>query len=154
MTIQWNKVTWYSKLLAVVVFIATFWIAFSFGVQYEKVKVAETEPTSTITSATSGNLILTVGQTKTFGDTKVTLNSVPNDSRCPIDVACIWAGTVSLNVSTVSAVGTITKNIASEETQKFGNYEISVLEILPAPISKQPIGQKDYKITFHIEKIK
>ena len=30
--IEWNKVTWYSKLAAVVVFVATFWIAFNLGV--------------------------------------------------------------------------------------------------------------------------
>ena len=30
--IEWNKVTWYSKLLAVVVFIATFIIAFKLGI--------------------------------------------------------------------------------------------------------------------------
>ncbi len=33
--IQWNKVTWYSKLLAVVVFVATFFFAFYLGAQYE-----------------------------------------------------------------------------------------------------------------------
>ena len=31
MKIEWNKVTWYSKLLAVVVFVLVFWGAFSLG---------------------------------------------------------------------------------------------------------------------------
>jgi len=31
MKIEWNKVTWYSKLLAVIVFVLVFWGAFSLG---------------------------------------------------------------------------------------------------------------------------
>ena len=32
--IEWNRVTWYSKLLAVVVFLVTFGIAFCLGAQW------------------------------------------------------------------------------------------------------------------------
>jgi len=31
MKIEWNKVTWYSKLLAVILFLLTFYIGFKFG---------------------------------------------------------------------------------------------------------------------------
>lgn len=34
MKIIWNRVTWYSKLAAVIVFLATFGVAFWLGVQY------------------------------------------------------------------------------------------------------------------------
>jgi len=34
MTIQWNKVTWYSKLLAVILFVLTFYVAFSLGASW------------------------------------------------------------------------------------------------------------------------
>ena len=37
--IEWNKVTWYSKLLAALVFIATFIIAFNLGILYEQTNV-------------------------------------------------------------------------------------------------------------------
>jgi hypothetical protein len=35
MSIEWNKVTWYSKIIAVIVFVATFWIGFMIGMSYE-----------------------------------------------------------------------------------------------------------------------
>ena len=35
--IEWNKVTWYSKALAVIIFIATFVIAFHLGRAFERV---------------------------------------------------------------------------------------------------------------------
>lgn len=36
MRIEWNKVTWYSKALAVVVFLAVFALAFYIGSEYQK----------------------------------------------------------------------------------------------------------------------
>lgn len=39
MAIEWNKVTWYSKLAAVVVFLATFLVAFNLGILWEQVHV-------------------------------------------------------------------------------------------------------------------
>ena len=37
MKIHWNKVTWYSKLLAVIIFVATFYVGFIFGNQNGKI---------------------------------------------------------------------------------------------------------------------
>lgn len=39
MKIEWNTVTWYSKLVAVLVFVATFAIAFYLGVAWERIHV-------------------------------------------------------------------------------------------------------------------
>ncbi len=44
--IEWNRVTWYSKLAAVVVFLGTFLVAFNLGVLWEQVHV-ETAITET-----------------------------------------------------------------------------------------------------------
>ncbi|MBU6490711.1 hypothetical protein KGQ25_00895 [Patescibacteria group bacterium] len=39
MAIEWNKVTWYSKLAAVAVFLATFLVAFNLGVLWEQTHI-------------------------------------------------------------------------------------------------------------------
>ena len=39
MGIEWNRVTWYSKLLAVAVFLATFVVAFNLGILWEQANV-------------------------------------------------------------------------------------------------------------------
>jgi len=41
MKIQWNKVTWYSKLIAVVLFIAVFFLGFYLGREYEEARSGE-----------------------------------------------------------------------------------------------------------------
>lgn len=38
MKIVWNKVTWYSKLIAVVLFVCTFFLGFWLGMQYQTVQ--------------------------------------------------------------------------------------------------------------------
>ena len=38
MTIEWNKVTWYSKVLALALFVALPFIGFYFGVKYENAR--------------------------------------------------------------------------------------------------------------------
>ncbi len=35
MSIKWNKVTWYSKLIAVIVYVVTLGIGIYIGMQYE-----------------------------------------------------------------------------------------------------------------------
>ncbi|MEK7094440.1 MAG: hypothetical protein AAB903_03835 [Patescibacteria group bacterium] len=40
MTIEWNKVTWYSKLLALILFVALPFIGFYLGMMYQEMRVA------------------------------------------------------------------------------------------------------------------
>jgi hypothetical protein len=53
MNIQWNKVTWYSKLIALVLFVALPFIGFYYGMQYGKIieTIAQT-PVATSTAGT------------------------------------------------------------------------------------------------------
>lgn len=56
MKIEWNRVTWYSKLLAVVVFLATFVVAFNLGILYEQARISAAliaAPSTTIVTASS-----------------------------------------------------------------------------------------------------
>ena len=40
MRIQWNKVTWYSKLLAVIIYVITLGVGIYIGTQYEAFMMA------------------------------------------------------------------------------------------------------------------
>jgi len=39
MSIQWNKVTWYSKLAAAIIYVVTFGLGIYIGMQYEALKL-------------------------------------------------------------------------------------------------------------------
>jgi heat shock protein HslJ len=99
------------------------------------------------------DVTLGIGDTATVDTLAITLNKFVQDSRCPIDVTCIQAGAVTVNVTLTQGSTTLTKNFPSDEApQVFGDYKIAIKEIAPARESKKEINPKDYKITFHVEK--
>ncbi len=156
MKIEWNKVTWYSKVIAVVLFVATFAVAFYFGTQYEKVWIEKgVVVDENIPELSSGKLVLKVGQRRVLGGLTLTLNSVTNDSRCAVDVVCIWAGNVTVNVTLNSGNKIETINLTSDgEAIEFADYRIIILEVNPENKAGKPISPDEYRVTFQINNIK
>lgn len=108
---------------------------------------------STFRKATSQDVTVSIGEKKTVDTLSITLNKFVQDSRCPIDVTCIQAGAVTVNVTMTDGVKTETKNFPSDEApQTFGAYKVSIVGIEPARESTKVIADKDYKITFRVEK--
>ncbi len=105
-------------------------------------------------TSSSSTLRLSVGETGTVGGLSVTLNAFVQDSRCPVDVVCIQAGAVTVNVSFSTKAHTVTKNMPSDEVpQEFDGYRISITDIAPARKSNTEIPSQDYRITFFVEKL-
>lgn len=109
--------------------------------------------TPPVLTATSSDLTLGVGQTGKFGNLQVTFNHFVQDSRCPIDVQCIQAGAVNINVTFAAGPHTETKNMPSDEVpQKFDEYRISIVGVDPPARSTVQIPPSAYKITFRVTK--
>lgn len=148
MTIEWNKVTWYSKVLAMVLFVATFSLAFYFGQEFEKLKLMSPVESIKVYNVPA-EVTLSVNQSAKIGDLIITLNSVQNDSRCPLDVQCIQAGSVNTNVTFTISGKTISQNMSSDEVpQEYGKYKISIAGVEPPAYSTKKIDQKDYLVSF------
>ena len=67
MKIEWNKVTWYSKLLAVILFVLTFYIGFGLGKQSNEIILTPKDvpilttvakPINTVSYSCAGNKII------------------------------------------------------------------------------------------------
>lgn len=162
MKIVWNKVTWYSKFLALIFFLLTFWTAFYLGIQFEKTsekygrilyipKGGTLDPKN---QPDSGNITLKVGQDKNLGNFKVILESIASDSRCPEDVICIWAGEVTARVMLSYNGQSTRKEIKLNDTQQveFQGFYVSLTKVTPNTKSDRVIEQSDYSLTFHIER--
>jgi hypothetical protein len=77
-----------------------------------------------------------------------------NDSRCPSDVICIWAGKVDVKIKVVSPVsGTITLSTYDNQVDTIGNYSFKILDVSPYPISTKTIKLEDYVVLLKIEKL-
>ena len=104
------------------------------------------------TGATSATLHAAIGQTVSGLDVSLTPLAVISDSRCPVDVQCIWAGTVTLKARIQSGLGT------SEMTFELGKAitteaeEIMLTEVSPAPHSGVEIVESAYRFTFEVKK--
>lgn len=76
---------------------------------------------------------------------------VKNDSRCPADVTCVWAGTATALVE-VSFRGKNRKSLTlslmnNSAPVEYRNYKISMTGLTPYPRSDRKIAPRDYEAT-------
>ena len=74
------------------------------------------------------------------------------DSRCPVDVQCIQAGTVRVNVQISDGIEYTEKILNLRESGTFfGDISISLKEVSPVPNLKVVLEPSDYVFTFEIK---
>ncbi len=103
---------------------------------------------------------LKFGQTITIDpdNIKVKFIDVTEDSRCPSDVVCIWAGQVSVLINVKNNgndVGDVKLTLGQnkEDTVKnIDGYYLKLIEVKPYPISTKKIEKSDYIITLIVSK--
>lgn len=94
---------------------------------------------------------LSPGEQVTIKDTLLAFTRVQSDSRCPLDVVCIHAGTVMVELTFENEKGTETITFSGEEsTVLFKNILISIIGVTPAAISTKTINPEEYEVTFKI----
>jgi hypothetical protein len=77
------------------------------------------------------------------------------DSRCPTDVNCVWAGRARIKVSIKRSTGA--PKIFEMDTMRdgavlFGRYKITLTDITPHPASNIRINRNGYVATFSVAK--
>jgi len=78
-----------------------------------------------------------------------------NDSRCPSDVVCIWAGKTDVKIEVESPVtGTIVLSTYDNPVDTVGNFSFKIIDVLPYPISTKAIQLEDYNVTLKIVELK
>ena len=97
------------------------------------------------------------GQTARVGNDGllVGFRGVASDSRCAVDVQCVWAGDAELRIP-VTASRTEWTSLAlhtgiEPRSATFRNYRITVVDLKPAPRSTQRIDNSNYVVTLRVE---
>ena len=89
-------------------------------------------------------------------DLLIRFEGVPNDSRCPVDVQCIWEGdaTVALRLEGGGApertVELHTLDEPKEATQDA--YVVILVALAPQPVSSRPTPLREYKATLRVRR--
>ncbi len=103
---------------------------------------------------------LRVGQRVALKGTRLQIKfaAVENDSRCPSDVTCVWAGNAAVRFQLSAGRGnkTITLNTSSNSTfvreNEYLGYKVKLVDLSPYPRSDRKIASRDYTATLLVGK--
>lgn len=79
------------------------------------------------------------------------------DSRCPSDVTCVWAGEVTVKVQLKQGgqlVGVADLTLTGDPAKasaKLGDYQLTLLAVTPYPVSTQARQAADYQIQVQLD---
>lgn len=91
-------------------------------------------------------------------DSQVKFTGVPQDSRCPTNVNCIWAGNaeVALEWTVDKCPTSITLNThdapGKGDEGKVGGFRVKLIKLEPYPHSEKKISPGDYTATLLVTK--
>lgn len=76
-------------------------------------------------------------------------NAVPEDSRCPTDVVCAWAGnarvSLTLRAGTTANGGDVNSTLQPRAISRFG-YTVELVDVRPPRVSTQTIPAEAYVV--------
>ena len=93
--------------------------------------------------------------TNTANGISILMDSVLNDSRCPVDVECVWAGNAKVRFFFKSNIDEIKFSLNTTLMPRdtaINGYKISLLYLLPFPISTHSIPLDEYHANILIQK--
>lgn len=89
-----------------------------------------------------------IGESVAINDLRVTFRSVDGDSRCAIDVACVWAGDAAIALKIdqggKSAVATLHTTLDPKKTD-WNGYTIALVSVSPDKRAATAIDPADYR---------
>ncbi len=74
--------------------------------------------------------------------------AVAEDSRCPANARCVWAGRVRLTVDITVGGGTIRREIITGQPLPVADGTLLLNDVAPPRLTQQPILPADYRFSF------
>lgn len=86
-----------------------------------------------------------LGQKVDLGGPKATVLKVLEDSRCPMEARCVWAGRVKLRVRIDLGSVTSEQELASDKPLPIADGQLELLGTMPPTSTQRPIAPGDYR---------
>ncbi len=102
--------------------------------------------------AKSATIRTTMGQVMSGLNVSITPRQVVDDSRCPTDVQCIWAGTVHVRVTIKTPKSTADVTLEIGKPIEKDGYTITFTELTPGKNSGETIPDSSYRFVFTVSK--
>lgn len=90
-----------------------------------------------------------------FGQQGLTVEflRVLEDSRCPSDVTCVWAGEAKVQLSArIGAAEAVQHEITAGQQATLGEFRLVVVRVQPERISTREIAPEEYRVTLRAER--
>ena len=102
-----------------------------------------------VTSRTNddGSVNAKLGQTVNVGGPWVTPLAVLEDSRCPMEARCIWAGRVRLTVRVTTGAGSAVRELDSDKPLQVGDGQLVLQGTMPPRSTQRTLVPSDYRFT-------
>jgi len=87
----------------------------------------------------------------------VKFTDVLEDSRCPLDVTCVWAGNAKVQVE-VRELGKAANKIELNTTNDprevfFGTFRVDLVNVMPKKTSTRELSEQEYIVTLKVEDV-
>ncbi len=113
-------------------------------------------PSASDVIAVDRDFELKSGQTARVDGTAITVSfvGVPEDSRCPVDVQCVWAGNGAVSLVLTDDTGArnnaVLHTTLSPRSVRVARYEVSLTGLKPDPRQGSPIPLANYVATLRV----
>lgn len=111
---------------------------------------SETQASSTVVLRAERG-VLKLNQTGTFGNFSITPIAIAEDSRCPSDVQCIWAGKTrvlfTVKTPTLNGFGL---ELEEGKTKSVNEWVVTLVKVLPYPVSTHKTADGEYRLEIKI----
>ncbi|WP_051504268.1 hypothetical protein [Sphingomonas jaspsi] len=87
-------------------------------------------------------------QTATVGSLQVTPVALVEDSRCPINARCVWAGHLTVRAEIRGGRWKQVKDLTLSAPQPVADGQITLVDALPQKVAGKPASLADYRFTF------
>jgi hypothetical protein len=101
---------------------------------------------------------LGLGQTATLDQDKLVIKfeNVLEDSRCPVNVVCVWAGNGKVEFNVIDTDGQQKSLILNTEEEPksvtLSKHIVTLVALNPPRRDGTPLSTKDYFVTIHVQK--
>jgi|GEM_PF-2191312 len=96
------------------------------------------------------SVAVTLGETAETPHVAIKVIEILEDSRCPVDVQCIQAGTVRLTVELVTGMGTAEEEFSLGSFISTETATVTFEDVTPPKRSTEPVSENDYVFTFSV----
>ena len=106
---------------------------------------------ATVAQAEADGSNVRLGQTAMVNGPRIKPVAILEDSRCPMNARCIWAGRVRLKMIWLRPKGNQMFEVTLGEPVQLADGQFSLTAVHPEKRTDRPIGNRDYRFSFDFQ---